>query len=127
MHFNMKKALQDLIFLGRVEDTFKVMGKDWKMHTLNSSDQLQATASTAEYDNLARVQALKVAILSRALDSIDDEPIGNVGETRAFLNQLQTNIVFTLYEKYEELQEKQTDALTNYEEIKKSPETPSEE
>ena len=107
----MNKALKSLIQMGRTQKDVEVYGKVWSMHTLDAQDQLMATNSTSEYDNLSRVMALKVAILARAIDTVDGESLGNAGESRDLLSRLQVPLINKLYDEYDKLVEKQNDKL----------------
>ena len=107
----MNKALQDLIAIGKTSNEVTLYGKKWKMHTLNSQDQLAATNSTGAFDDLSRVLAMKVAILARAIDTVDGEPIGNPSEARELLSKLQAGLIHKLYDEYDKLIEQQNDKL----------------
>ena len=109
----MNKALKDLLSIGRENKEVKVAGVKWKLHTLNAEEQLAATDSTGDYDNLTRVMALKIAILSRALESVNGEPLGNVGETRDALNKMQFSIVNKLFDEYDKMITNQEKVLTD--------------
>ena len=107
----MNKALKDLISMGKTGSEITLYGKKWKMHTLNSQDQLAATNSTGAFDDLSRVLAMKIAILARAIDTVDGEPIGNPSEARELLSQLQAQLIHKLYDEYDKLIEQQNDKL----------------
>lgn len=114
----MRKALEDLVFIGMVEDTFKVYGKDFTLSTLTSSDQLAATAATEDYDNLARVNAIKIQILARSLKKIGDIELHDIEENLEFIGKMQMPMINVLFTKFEELQKKQDDALKDLGELK---------
>jgi len=116
----MKKALEDLIFLGAAEDSVKLYGKMWTLHTLTSGEQLSATNATGDYDNLSRINALKIEFVGRALKSIDDITISNAIEGLEFVRKLQPAVVNKLYDEYEKLQQKQSETLDSLDEIKNS-------
>lgn len=111
----MNKALKDLISIGKKSKDVEVYGKTWSMHTLDTQDQLSATNSTSDYDNLSRVMALKVTILSRAIDTVDGEPLGNAGEARELLSRLQVPLINKLYDEYDKLVTAQNDELNKLE------------
>lgn len=123
----MKNALKDLVFLGHAEKVISLFGHEWKMKTIDASAQIAATASTGDYDTLARVNALKVAILARALISVDNEPVGNVGETAELLNKMQPMIINRLYDEYDNMISEQENALADLDELKNSSKTTSRE
>ena len=97
--------------MGKTGSEITLYGKKWKMHTLNSQDQLAATNSTGAFDDLSRVLAMKIAILARAIDTVDGEPIGNPSEARELLSQLQAQLIHKLYDEYDKLIEQQNDKL----------------
>lgn len=107
----MNKALSELIELGSAKKNIKAFGKTWRMHTLDTRDQLSATNSTSEYDNLSRVVALKVAIISNAIDAVDGQSIGNRSERREAFGKLPIPIINHLYNEYEKLLVEQNDKL----------------
>lgn len=114
----MRKALEDLIFIGKMEESFDLIGKKWKLRTLTSEEQVDATSNTANFDNLARVTALKIEILGFALTQVDDIVLNDPEETADFVRKLQTPIINALFMKYEELQRKQDTALADLNELK---------
>ncbi len=114
----MKKILEDLIFLGAVQEEVSLLGKKWKMQTLNSEEHLSATSSTGDYETLSRIYALKLEILCRSLKAIDGIQLDDESETFEFVRKLQPPIINKLYEEYEKLQQKQNDSLRNIDDIK---------
>lgn len=111
----MNKALKNLINIGNTSKEVEIFGSKWHMHVLNAQDQLVATNSTSAFDDLSRVLAMKIAILARAIDSIDGEPLGNAGEAREVLSKLQASIVHKLYDEYDKLVEHQNDKMKKFE------------
>lgn len=107
----MNKALSDLIELGSAKKDVKAFGKVWRMHTLDTRDQLAATNSTSEYDNLSRVIALKVAIVANAVTSVDGQSLGNKSERRELFGKLPIPIINELYNEYELLLDTQNEQL----------------
>lgn len=114
----MRKALEDLIFVGKIEETFDLYGKSWTMTTLSSREQVEATAATEGYDNLSRINALKIEILARSIKKIQNVELNDVRETLEFISKLQMPVINALFVKYEELQKKQEEALKDIEELK---------
>ena len=109
----MNKALNDLIELGSTKKEIKAFGKKWAMHTLSSKDQLAAANSTSEYDTLSRVVALKIAIISNAVTTVDGQSLGNKSERRELFGKLPIPVINHLYNEYEKLLDSQNDALNN--------------
>lgn len=114
----MRKILEDLIFIGKVEKDYTVFGKQWTLSTLTSDEQLEATSATASYDTLARVNALKIEILARSLKKIEGVELNDIAETSEFVGKLQGPVINALFSKYEELQKEQDDALKDLEDLK---------
>lgn len=107
----MRKALEDLIFIGDIKETYRLFGKDWTLKTLTMDDQLKATSSTRDYDNVSRLNALKVALIARSLIEVNNNELKDLSEKIDFLGKLQQPLVDLLYEKYTDLQSKQDEAL----------------
>lgn len=112
----MRKILEDLIFIGTLKETYKIFGKEWTLKTLTSDEKLQATSSTGDYDNVSRINALKIAFLARALCEIDGVELKELKEKLEFLGNLQQPVVDMLYIKFDELQKKQDESLKEMEE-----------
>lgn len=111
----MRKILEDLIFIGEVKETYTVCGKQWVLKTLTSEEQLTATASTRDYDNISRVNALKRAYLARSIIEVDNIPLRDINEKIEFLGTLQQPIIDLLYDKYLDVQKKQDEELKDFE------------
>ncbi|AEO93441.1 gp181 [Bacillus phage G] len=114
----MRKSLEDLVFVGRIEESFKVYGNDFVLTTLTSSEQLSATAATDRYDNLSRVNALKIEILARSMKKVGDIELNDLQETLDFVGTMQMPMINELFGKYEILQKKQEEALKDLNELK---------
>ena len=115
----MRKALTDLIFLGVIKETVEIGNHTWTLQTLTTEEQLEATNITANYtEYFAKVYALTIEILIRALKMVDNEPFADKAEVTEFIKQLQPIVVNKLYEKYNKMQEKQDKSLENIDELK---------
>lgn len=114
----MRDSLLDLIFLGKIEKDFKVFGKNWKLTTLTSNEQLDATSATEGYDTLSRVNALKIEILARAIKKVENTELNDLAENVEFVGKLQMPVINELFMKYEELQRSQDDSLKNLDDVK---------
>ena len=111
----MNKALKSLISIGRAEKDIEIYGRVFHIHTLDMHEQLLATNSTSEYDNLSRILAMRIAILSYAVDSIDGEDLGNNSEIREIFSQLQVPLINKIYNEYEKLADQQAEDLRKLE------------
>jgi hypothetical protein len=107
----MRKALEDLIFVGNVQETYKLFGKDWTLKTLSNDEQLAATTSTRDYDNLSRVSAIKISTLARSITEVNNISLTDVTEKIELLGKMQQPIIDLLFDKYIELQKIQDEAL----------------
>lgn len=114
----MRQSLEDLIFIGKIEESFKIFGKTWKLSTLTSNEQIDATSATDGYDALSRVSALKIEILARSVKQVETTELNDIAENVEFIGKLQMPIINELFKKYEALQKKQDDALKDLDEIK---------
>lgn len=111
----MRKVLEDLVFIGTVTEKYKLFGKDWVLKTLNSNELLEASSSTERYDSLARIGAMKITLLSRSLIEVNGIELKDINEKLELLGKLQQPLIDVLFEKYEELQKKQNDAISEME------------
>ncbi|MNB89769.1 hypothetical protein D3C75_368150 [compost metagenome] len=107
-----------MIFLGRLEKEFTLLGKKWTLSTLSSDEQVAATAATGDLETISRINALKIHFLARSIKKIDNEEIIDFNEGYELVSQLQFPVVNALYTRYQELQEEQDEALKNLDEIK---------
>ncbi|MNJ90215.1 hypothetical protein D3C87_78090 [compost metagenome] len=114
----MRQSLEDLIFIGKIEKPFKVFGKNWKLSTLTSNEQLDATSATDGYDALSRVNALKIEILARSVKQVETTELNDIAENVEFIGKLQMPVINELFSKYEVLQREQDSALKDLDEIK---------
>ena len=114
----MRKIFEDLIFVGKIDKEFDAYGRKWLLATLTTEEQIDATASTGNLDTISRVNAIKMQILSKSLKSVDGHKFLDSGETLDLLSKIQYPLLNTLFNKYEELQQDQDDALKNLDEIK---------
>ena len=115
----MSKILEDLIFIGEVEEEIVLFNKTWKMKTLTSEEHLSATSATADYDPISRIFAIKVEVLSRAVKSVDGVIFESRLEASKTFRNMQAIIIDKLYQKYDEIQQKQENALSKFEDLKK--------
>jgi hypothetical protein len=114
----MRKIFEELIFVGRIEKEFDLYGHKWLLSTLTTEEQVEATASTGGFDNISRVNAIKMQFLSKALKSVDGHKMLDANESYELLGKMQYPVLNSLFEKYEELQQEQDDTLKSLDEIK---------
>ena len=76
---------------------------------------MAATSSTKSYDNVARISAIKIAVVARSLTEVNNIALNDLTEKVEFLGSLPPQVVDALYEKYLELQKKQKDSLNEME------------
>jgi hypothetical protein len=105
----MRKILEDLILIGNLQESYTLFNREWVLKTLNSDEMLQVTNSTRDYDQLSRLQAIKLATLARSIVEVNNVELKDINEKIEFLSQLQQPIIDLLYTKYMELQKKQDD------------------
>ena len=116
----MRKIFEELIFVGRVDKEFDLYGHKWVFTTLTTEEQVEATASTGNFDTIARVNAIKMQLLSKSLKSIDGNKFLDAQEALELLGKMQYPILNSLFSKYEDLQQEQDETLKSLDEIKNS-------
>jgi hypothetical protein len=116
----MRKIFEELIFVGRIEKEYDLYGHKWLLATLTTEEQVDATASTGNFDNIARVNAIKMQFLSKSLKSIDGNKLLDQNEALELLGKMQYPLLNSLFEKFEELQNEQDLTLKELDEIKNS-------
>ena len=107
----MRKVLEDLILDTSIRETYTIYGKKWTLKTLSSEEQLDATASTKNYDNVSRIQAVKTAILARAVVEYEGIELNKTDENIEFLGKFPSVVIESLYINQLELQKKLDDSF----------------
>ena len=115
----MRKALNDLIFLGVIKETVEIAGHIWTIQTLTTEEQLEVTNAASNYNNHVLKISLTIETLLRAIKTVDNVLIIDKNEAAEFIKQLQPIIINKLYAEYIKIQEKQNKSLENIDEIKK--------
>ena len=119
------KNLEDLIFLGKIEKTINISSFKFKISTLNNNEQKKLILFINSYDDREKVFSLKLATLALSIKEINDTPfvsfIGldsdSLEEKVNFLEQLQSNLLDTLFNSYAELSKESSD-IVSVQEIK---------
>lgn len=112
----MRQILEDLIFIGTLRETYKLFNKEWTLRTLTADEIIQVTGYSSKYDQLSKINAIKVGTLARSLVSIDNVELKDLDEKIEFLSKLQQPIIELLYNKYEDLLKKQNEEMKNLDE-----------
>ena len=125
-----ENPLHEFIMMGRIAEEVDVFGKKVRMRVLNAGQRRDILQETGHMDGVTRVHQMQIATLARAIMSIDgirleykpekaDEPITiekTIEQTKKYLVQAQQPVIDHLYDKYNELMEKQSQQV---EELKK--------
>ena len=123
----MANPIEELIFFNKLTEEVTIFGKKIKWHTLDGEEFLSALQSTPAYDDLTRVQLLKVEKLARAIDSINGqtwsdlisnekkEDVKAVDKAREIIRKWQKNVIDYIYYYYEKLDMKANKALEDLE------------
>ena len=123
----MANPIEELIFFNKLTEEVTIFGKKIKWHTLDGEEFLSALQSTPAYDDLTRVQLLKVEKLARAIDSINGqtwsdlisnekkEDVKAVDKAREIIRKWQKNVIDYIYYYYEKLEMKANKALEDLE------------
>jgi hypothetical protein len=114
----MRDIFNDLVFLGRIEKEVKLFGKKWTLSTLTAEQQVEATAATSDLEAIARVNALKIQILSKSLKKINDIEFIDEREALEVVSGLQLPVVNALFTEYESVQREQDEKLKDLDELK---------
>ena len=129
---SMSKALEKLIFIGRVSKEVKIGGVNFELSSLTNreNNDLVNTMYNFSGDKIRSILAARIVTLAHAVKKIDDIPIEEIdipGEFRnefhkkmSIIDTLQFSVVEKLYEVYEELLEEKDEALEAQEELKNS-------
>lgn len=107
--------LEQLIFDGIYEKEFKIYNKRWKIKTLNIDEYNNSVEDTEEYDNIAKLQAMKISILSRAVTECEGIKLFQIKENKEFLGRFSNNVIDKLYDKQKEMQKELNDSYETME------------
>ena len=105
------KDIRELIFLGRIEETFEEFGFTWAVHTLNGKENSEAMAAVQHLDGLAQLNQLRIEVLSRAIGTINGQPLETLYQgsdpnasiatkRREVMGSLQSPVLNKLFDKY---------------------------
>ena len=114
----LEENLKDLVFSGYMSKTVILYDKKWTFHVLNMDEIRQAYHDADAYEGIAYNIALRLAILSMALDSIDGAIFLSKEECTAFLYKLPITILMKVYDEYFQLSLEQDKHIFNIEELK---------
>jgi hypothetical protein len=105
--------VKSLVLLGRIEESFDDFGFTWHMHSLNSSENSDAMAAVQHLDGLAQINQLRIEVLSRAIDTINSQPLevtytgdpktNTIAKKREIVGSWQPTVLNKLFEKYSSL------------------------
>ena len=130
--------LQALIVMGKIIEDVDVFGVKVRMRVLNSGQRKDILEETGHLDPVTRMHQIKVGTLARAVMSINgnrldytpkskDDPITlekTVQQNKELMMQAQQPVLDHLYERYSELELKQSQQI---EELKKKSLKPGQE
>jgi len=119
----MANPIEELIFFNKLSEETTIFGKKVKWHTLDGDEFVTALQSTPAFDDLTRLNLLKIEKLARAIDSIDghtwlelipadkQQEMKPVEKARETIRKWQRNVIDYFYYKYEQLEQKANKAL----------------
>ena len=122
--------LEQLIFLGRIEDSKTIGGYQFSMRTLTGKEQNEVWLSVSFLNNDTKFFLIKVAFLARAITAVNDKSLDVLYKGRDFreltkeqrclrvVENWQQPLIDELYDFYSELVERSRKAI-NPEEVKK--------
>ena len=129
---SMSKALEKLIFIGRLSKEVKIGGVSFELSSLTNreNNDLVNTMYNFSGDKVRSILAARIVTLAHAVKKIDDVPLEEIDIPGDFKNEfhkkmsiidnLQFSVVEKLYEAYEELLEEKDEAVEAQEELKNS-------
>ena len=114
----LEESLKELVFSGYMSKTVTLYDKKWTFHVLSMDEIRQAYHDADAYEGIAYNIALRLMILSRALDSVDGAIFLNKDECTNFLYKLPITILMKVYDEYFQLSLEQDKHTFNIEELK---------
>ena len=125
-----ENLLERFVVMGKLTETVNVLGQEITIQILDSGEQREVFELTVNKDALARMRGIQHETLARAIVSINGSPISYVAKEKEekvskdmlitqnleTLKQANQGVVDLLFDKYEELNEKQN---ANIEDLKK--------
>jgi len=102
----MRKALQEIIFLGRLTRNVKILGKTWTLQTIDIDEHMKAVKQINLNDdnNNFTLLLLKRKLLERAIVSVEGIEIKD-DEREEFVSQLPITVINLLFDEYNKLNE----------------------
>jgi len=127
--------LEELIFFNKLTEEVVIFQKKIKWHTLDGEEYVSALQSTPAFDDVTRLQLLKVEKLARAIESIDGqtwlslipedkkEDVKPIEKARETIRKWQRNVIDYFYYKYEQFEAKANKQLEDAEKNFQTPRT----
>lgn len=122
------KALEKLIFIGRLTDEIEIDGVRFEISTLTNKENNQIVKMMYSFSDAADLFTLRILTLANAVKKIDgislkDIDIGGTFESdfhkrTSIIDNLQISVVSKLYEAYEKLTGEEEEISKNDEELK---------
>jgi len=67
---------KQLVYLGKIVDTYEVFGHEFKVHSLNAEEELKLASFLFSYqDTLSYTKAMYIECLSYCIDEVDGKPL----------------------------------------------------
>ena len=123
----MVNPIEELILFNKLSEETTLLGRKVKWHTLDGEEYAQALSSTPTYDDVTRLQLLKIEKLARAIDSIDGQTwvslipqdkqneIKPTQKARETISKWQRSVIDFFYFKFEQLESKSNKILEDLE------------
>ena len=118
-------GLEELIFWGKKEDTFDLLGHKITIKLLSSEEDLAASRAASGYDIFTYDKIFSHETLIRSLVGVNNRPFKDDQEKRALVAKLQPAICNIILEKYKALRDLQlVDLDIKRRELKEITDTP---
>ena len=125
------KDITDLIYVGRIEETFDLFTHKFTMRSLSVGDEFKIASLVKDLQDspLARNRAVAAATVAASLERVDGKPIATairqneeiIYRKFALVLELSWDVIEELYKKYLEIESKVTDAFRELEKKAQSP------
>jgi hypothetical protein len=122
----------EIALLGNQKTEVLILGRKFKIRTLDSDEEGTANAAAAVWDPETKKQILKIEKLARAIESIDgasfsvskeeaDQGLSSSGKARKAIYKWQRPVVERVYSELEKLEEMREQSLREIEKNGMSP------
>jgi hypothetical protein len=113
--------LRELIFLGRIERIVTISNYNFKLRTLNGTQQMATLSKTMVHGEGERLSALRSATLAESITDVNgvsleslydgDDDLDSLSKKMYVISNLQTSIIDRLYLEYDALMKESNEVV----------------